>query len=374
MDLIYDNWKVLHGSCLDRLKELPDNSVDSVVTDPPYELGFMNKGWDSSGIAFNIDVWRECLRVLKPGGHLLAFGGTRTYHRMAVAIEDAGFELRDSIAWLYGSGFPKSQNISKALDKSLGAEVKTGKAFKVAGEYGERDLRDPEAQGESRDEMRHTAQTDEAKQWEGWGTALKPAFEPIVVGRKPLSEKTIAQNVLTHGTGGININGSRVGVDEGRWPANIILDEYTAELLDKQADASRFFYTAKASKKDRNEGLDEVVGKEIGGKGNGLARICSVCGAPQMKPCGCEGATFVNPVRQNFHPTVKPTQLMRYLVKLVTPPNGIVLDPFTGSGSTGKAAIFEGFNFIGVELTEDYLPIIKGRLTHADNSMKEKLL
>lgn len=452
MDLIYDNWKVLHGSCLDRLKELPDNSVDSVVTDPPYELGFMNKGWDSSGIAFNLDVWRECLRVLKPGGHLLAFGGTRTYHRMAVAIEDAGFEIRDSIAWLYGSGFPKSQNISKALDKSLGAEVKTGKAFKVAGEYGNRDLRDPEAQGESREEMRHTAQTDEAKQWEGWGTALKPAFEPIVVGRKPLSEKTIAQNVLTHGTGGINIDGSRIEAPDqqkleknwdrtqsvaaqegrnamsgglntidlsdykaqGRWPANIILDEYTAELLDEQSGisgggtvrkiarsrsgfmlsgsednvqeanapdnygdkggASRFFYVAKASKKDRNEGLDEVVGKEIGGKGNGLGRICSICGAPQMKPCGCEGATFVNPVRQNFHPTVKPTQLMRYLVKLVTPPNGIVLDPFTGSGSTGKAAILEGFKFVGVELTEDYLPIIKGRLAHAENSVKEKLL
>jgi site-specific DNA-methyltransferase (adenine-specific) len=320
MDIKTDNYFVMQGNCLERLKELEDNSIDSVITDPPYELGFMGKKWDNSGIAFNVDVWLECLRVLKPGGHLLAFGGTRTWHRLCVAIEDAGFEVRDSIAWLYGSGFPKSHNI----EKSSGDE-----------------------------------------KWAGWGTALKPAFEPIVVARKPVVG-TVANNVLKHGTGGLNIDATRIeaidqaeleknwdrtqseskdgfvnyvaqsGIDlrdyrpiAGRWPANILLDEFTADLVDdQQAGASRFFYTSKASKKDRNEGLGEL---------------------PQ----------------QNFHPTVKPTDLMRYLVKLVTPPNGTVLDPFTGSGSTGKAALLEGNKFIGVELTEEYFPIIKARLEHA---------
>jgi site-specific DNA-methyltransferase (adenine-specific) len=225
-----------------------------------------------------------------------------------------------------------------------------------------------------------------------------------VVARKPLIG-TVAENVLTHGTGGINIDGSRIATDEvitnhsrsadsaiskgkygdsskqqthqtdgqklGRWPANVILDEYSAELLDEQSDASRFFYVAKASKRDRNEGLDDIEGKEIGGKGNGLARTCAVCGASIMNPCECPDRTFVNPTRQNFHPTVKPTDLMRYLIKLVTPPGGVVLDPFTGSGSTGKAAILEGFRFIGCELTEDYIPIIEGRLQHAETMAAE---
>lgn len=363
-----DGWQVHHGSCLDVLPTLPDNSVDSIVTDPPYELGFMGKKWDSTGVAFNSEVWLECLRVLKPGGHLLAFGGSRTWHRIAVAIEDAGFEVRDSIAWLYGSGFPKSLDISKAIDKV----------------------------------------SDEAKQWQGWGTALKPAFEPVVVARKPLTG-TVAANVLEWGTGGLNIDGTRIGTDggtkkidpdkssasqnafgtglnggtvadlnAGRWPANVMLDEFTAALVDEQSGvsksqsgtftitrssgswdrqdkgmfdagrsstfegygdsggASRFFYVAKANKRDRNEGLDESGAK-------------------------------------NFHPTVKPTDLMRQLVRLVTPPGGTVLDPFTGSGSTGKAAILEGFNFIGIEITEDYLPIIEGRLNHAGNKRKETL-
>lgn len=434
--MIQGNSYTIHiGNNLDILPTLPDNSVDSIVTDPPYELGFMGKKWDSSGIAYSVELWTQCLRVLKPGGHLLSFGGTRTWHRVAVAIEDAGFEVRDSIAWMYGSGFPKSLDVSKAIDKAAGAEVKVGKAFKVAGEYGQRDLRDPEAQGLSRDEMRHEAQTPEAKQWEGWGTALKPAFEPIVVARKPLGGKTVAENVLTYGTGGLNIDGSRIATTDnlnggayaaegkerndgwgmqrgqagdyqqpsGRWPANVILDEYTAELLDEQSGirpggtypakrgqavntsfasgqetvggqrsmgdtggASRFFYVAKASRRDRNEGLDNIEGKQIGAKGNGLARTCAVCGASIMNPCDCPDRTFVNPTRQNFHPTVKPTDLMRYLIKLVTPPGGTVLDPFTGSGSTGKAAILEGFTFIGCELTEDYIPIIEGRLKHAE--------
>lgn len=385
---------VVHlGSCLDILPTLADNSVDSVVTDPPYELGFMGKAWDSSGIAFNVEVWRECLRVLKPGGHLLAFGGSRTWHRIAVAIEDAGFEIRDSIAWIYGQGFPKSMDISKQLDKMAGAEREV-----IGTNGGAPDLRDVGAKskeaigidklsfgqvsGAERTEILVTAPaTDDAKKWAGWGTALKPAFEPVVVARKPLIG-TVAANVLEWGTGAINIDGTRIGTQvqgyrtngkensvygdlsgtagerwegspNGRWPANVMLDEHTAQLLDEQADCSRFFYVAKASKRDRNEGLDELPEQRH---------------ADREKADGIGGdnpRNRSNKPRQNFHPTVKPTDLMRQLIRLVTPPGGTVLDPFTGSGSTGKAAILENFNFIGCELTEDYLPIIKGRLEHA---------
>ena len=427
-----ENAVVYHGSNLDVLPTLPDNSVDAIVTDPPYELGFMGKSWDSSGIAYSVELWAECLRVLKPGGHLLAFGGSRTWHRIAVAIEDAGFDVRDSIAWLYGSGFPKSLDISKAIDKAAGAEREvletipdrwTGKGSIY--QY---------AMAEEKENVNITAPaTEEAKKWQGWGTALKPAFEPIVVARKPLVG-TVAANVLAFGTGGLNIDASRIGYQGekpstwfdqqerknqnipfgstadttepsslGRWPANIILDEHTAGLLDEQSGerqagafpkkanvatgkhyeggwnavereqrlsldsggASRFFYVAKASKKDRNEGLEELEGKEIGAKGNGLGRTCATCSASVLDGCECADRTFVNPTRQNFHPTVKPTALMEYLVKLVTPPGGTVLDPFTGSGSTGKAALLNGFKFIGIELTADYLPIIEGRLKHA---------
>lgn len=453
-----DNWVVHFGSCLDVLPTLADNSVDSIVTDPPYELGFMGKKWDSTGIAFSAEVWAECLRVLKPGGHLLAFGGSRTWHRIAVAIEDAGFEVRDSIAWLYGSGFPKSLDISKAIDKAAGAERE-----KVRFDASE--VRNPKAVGNGRDGTAGATRpwiekamevgyhekdsdipaTPEAERWQGWGTALKPAFEPIVVARKPLIG-TVAANVLEYGTGGLNIDGTRIAHDSsvnleavqrqssdnpiqfggakpgdvvqmykpgGRWPANVILDEYTAELLDEQSGvsvskaaerglrisgqsgglagaqpnwkqgtdgvrghndsggASRFFYVAKASKRDRNEGLDQLAEQEIGAKGNGLARTCATCSASVLDGCECPDRTFVNPTRKNFHPTVKPTTLMRHLVKLVTPPGGTVLDPFTGSGSTGKAAILEGFQFIGIELTEDYLPIIEGRLVYANEQAKQ---
>ncbi len=413
------------GNNLDILPTLPDNSVDSIVTDPPYELGFMGKKWDNSGIAYSVELWTECLRVLKPGGHLLSFGGTRTWHRVAVAIEDAGFEVRDSIAWMYGSGFPKSLDVSKAIDKSAGAERKvigqkiTGNARTQEGWAGGQILVDTTAPS-----------TPEAQQWKGWGTALKPAFEPIVVARKPLIG-TVAANVLEHGTGGLNIDGSRIegnkpskpqpslrpnGEDsghalgsgggrngemsnnaQGRWPANVILDEYSAGELDEQSGvsksgknqtsdnrqtfsnevysgglgvhnsanshadtggASRFFYVAKASKRDRNEGLEEL---ETATAGDMVDRQEGSAG--MNSPRAGAGRTSGS---QNFHPTVKPTTLMRYLVKLVTPPNGTVLDPFTGSGSTGKAAILEGFDFIGIELTEEYLPIIEGRLKWAE--------
>ena len=439
-----ENAKVFFGSCLDVLPTLADNSVDAIVTDPPYEIGFMGKSWDNSGIAYNVDVWRECLRVLKPGGHLLAFGGSRTWHRLAVAIEDAGFEMRDSIAWLYGSGFPKSHNISKAIDKMHGAErTVVGQAMASPKGISQAEGRTDTAAGAYGGEAKlidiTESATDDAKKWDGWGTALKPAFEPIVVARKPLVG-TIAQNVLKYGVGGINVDATRIASqgenfdnlqgrpiqklatrrdgetdDEykarvlqspaqqealdklknlGRWPANIILDEYTAELLDEQSGnqvrgnagskqttnftfgstqekqtliqgttdkggASRFFYVAKASKRDRNEGLDELPDQILTGRDEGQDE--------RQVPY----KTRSNPVK-NTHPTVKPTALMQYLIRLVTPDNGVVLDPFAGSGSTGKAAILEGFGFIGIELTEEYLPIIAGRLEHAANTSEEK--
>lgn len=439
-----EKWKVYVGNNLEILPTLPDNSVDSIVTDPPYELGFMGKKWDSSGIAYNVELWKECLRVLKPGGHLLSFGGTRTWHRVAVAIEDAGFEVRDSIAWMYGSGFPKSLDVSKAIDKQAGAERQPITEI-VSDLFGDRteekklenpgSTKDRIAMGDGwQDSPTLTAPvTLEAKQWEGWGTALKPAFEPIVVARKPLIG-TVAENVLTYGTGALNIDGSRVKRKEGdnssagnrtatfgtqktqsggdgsggweqndfgRWPANVILDEYSAELLDEQSGisvskaggnsgsnanpmswseenacrprnghsdsggASRFFYVAKASKRDRNEGLEELpetTAAEMVDREEDSAGMNS----PRAGAGRTSGA-------KNFHPTVKPTELMKYLIKLVTPPNGTVLDPFTGSGSTGKAAILEGFRFIGIEMTEDYIPIIEGRLRHAELKSEEGL-
>jgi site-specific DNA-methyltransferase (adenine-specific) len=425
---------VYHGSNLDVLPTLPDNSVDAIVTDPPYELGFMGKSWDSSGIAYSVELWQECLRVLKPGGHLLAFGGSRTWHRLAVAIEDAGFDVRDSIAWLYGSGFPKSMDVSKAIDKAAGAERKVvGSASNGVKGLDAMNLaqgKRPQMYKEEKTYNLTEPATHEAKMWAGWGTALKPAFEPIVVARKPLVG-TVAANVLLWGVGGLNIDGSRIGTgtgetrtveypdirggnygqdgeayadratvkrevkDQGRWPANIILDEHTAGLLDEQSGvtksrsalmgngtrsegwnlntadpsvrghndsggASRFFYVAKASKKDRNEGLEDLPKKQVefGGHGNN-------------EPDGMT-QQLIHAPRQNFHPTVKPTALMEYLVKLVTPPGGTVLDPFTGSGSTGKAALLNGFKFIGIELTAEYLPIIEGRLKHAAETYAAK--
>jgi DNA modification methylase len=325
--LIIGDATIYQGNNLEILPKLPDNSVDSIVCDPPYELGFMNKSWDSSGIAYSVKLWQECLRVLKPGGHLLAFSGSRTYHRMTVAIEDAGFEIRDMIAWISNKTFPKSHNISKAIDRAAGAERKVVginqnvvRASKVAGgsDFGGFSKANPEIT---------EASTDEAKQWEGWGTGLKPTVEPIVMARKPV-EGTIAENVLNYGVGGLNIDATRIPDVDGRWPANLVIDEATAKELDEQSGASRFFFVARASKQDRNEGLDII----------------------------------------NNHPTVKPTALMQYLIRLVTPDNGVVLDPFTGSGSTGKAALLENKRFIGIELTAEYLPIIEGRLKHAQET------
>ena len=433
-------YQILHGNNLDILPTLADNSIDSIVTDPPYELGFMGKKWDSSGIAYSVELWQQCLRVLKPGGHLLSFGGTRTYHRVAVAIEDAGFELRDSIAWLYGSGFPKSLDVSKAIDKQAGAEREAVTEV-ISDIFGDQEVEKKLANpGSTADRLamgnnwqdnpvETKPKTPEAQQWQGWGTALKPAFEPVIVARKPI-EGTVANNVVKWGTAGINIDGSRIGTETisthnapkgsfaggepdrgsdtssykehtGRWPANIILDPYTAELLDEQSGtakakpartgkkggnsgtlgefggstadaighwpedfgggASRFFYVAKASKRDRNEGLEQLEEQRHSDR-----ELTDGVGGDNPR-------NRTNQAKQNFHPTVKPTSLMEYLIKLVTPPQGTVLDPFTGSGSTGKAAILQGFDFIGIEMTEEYLPIIEGRLKHAQAIVAERI-
>jgi len=318
------------GDCRDVMATLPAESVDAIVCDPPYGLSFMGKGWDH-GVP-GVDFWVEALRVLKPGGHLIAFGGTRTYHRLAVAIEDAGFEVRDCLMWLYGSGFPKSLDVSKAMDKQAGAEreVVGVKENSFGRKPGGGDGWDEAITGgqSSNHIFNITApNTDLAKQWHGWGTALKPAYEPAILARKPL-RGTVADNVAQWGTGGLNIDGCRVGDEGGRWPANVILDEEAAAALDEQSGgASRFFYTAKASRSEREAGLDGVEAQ-----------------------------------RANHHPTVKPIALMRYMIRLVAPRGAVVLDPFMGSGSTGCAAMVEGMQFIGIDITPEYVDIARRRL------------
>jgi DNA modification methylase len=376
-----------HGDCLDILRTMPDASIDAVVTDPPYGLSFMNKAWDHA--VPGPEVWRECLRVMKPGAHLLAFAGTRTQHRMACAIEDAGFEIRDMIAWVYGSGFPKSLDVSKAIDAAAGAEREV---------VGQRRYGDGHVQNSTKlappigtfqrtqdDRLDTAPATPEAQQWAGWGTALKPALEPITVARKPLIG-TVAANVLAHGTGAINVDGCRVGAaagDEplrwehgrsmgfhgaedrgpcqaltspGRFPANLIHDG-SDEAAAPFGDAARFFYCAKASQEDRNAGCDHLperapadrVDREEGSDG-------------MASPRAGAGRTSSS---RNHHPTVKPTDLMRYLCRLVTPPGGVVLDPFMGSGSTGRAAIIEGFRFVGCDLDSEYIEIARARIEDA---------
>ncbi len=335
---------IIHGDSQEVLKTLAENSIDAVVTDPPYGLSFMGKKWDYD--VPSSELWREVLRVLKPGGHLLSFGGTRTYHRMVVAIEDAGFEIRDQVQWIYGSGFPKSMNIGKKVETH-----------------------------------------------QGWGTALKPANEPIVLARKPLSEKTVAANVLKWGTGALNIDGSRIVTSEklssgrhttgdqqgpsgykttnrteyqqntqGRWPANILFDESAAVMLDEQSEyvgmkngipggASRFFYIAKASKRERNAGLEGMPTKTVI-LGHGQAAC------PKLTKDGRPNKPIEN---QNHHPTVKPIKLMEYLCKLIAPPGGTILDPFCGSGSTGVACLNLSLEFVGIEREAEYVEIAKRR-------------
>jgi site-specific DNA-methyltransferase (adenine-specific) len=411
---------LLKGDCRHQLATLPDNSVHAIITDPPYELGFMGKTWDSTGIAYNLEVWQQCLRVLKPGGHLLAFGGSRTYHRLACAIEDAGFEIRDQIMWVYGSGFPKSLDVSKAIDKSAGAKREVVGEREVWGRGVERftDIgEDIPVEGNAKVAITAPA-TDAAKQWDGWGTALKPAHEPIVLARKPL-DGTVANNVLTHGVGALNIDGCRVegakgngywggktakrGYDggwdsnakpntephsAGRWPANFIHDgsdevlqlfpdskggAYPAKrgqavatsfasgqeteggyrAMGDSGSAARFFYCAKASRTERNTGLDHLQPQRHSDRPS------------DDLPGGDNPRNRTNTPQTNFHPTVKPLALIHYLIKLVTPPGGTILDPFLGSGTTAVAATQLGHPWIGCELTPDYWPIIEARVNHA---------
>lgn len=557
-----------HGDCIAVMRGMADNSVDAVVTDPPYELGFMGKSWDASGIAYNVELWREAWRVLKPGGHLLAFSGARTQHRMVCAIEDAGFEVRDQIMWVFGSGFPKSQNVSKALDKAAGAEravLSEGRAVKRMIPGADQDATGSWIKDNGREYVPQVTApaTDAAQQWDGWGTALKPAHEPICVARKPLAKgHTVAANVLAFGTGAINVDGCRVGdfvnttpsgVDRrnaelaaqgyrpgtyqmgettpdgktGRWPANLIHDgsaEVVALFPDATSgaraagvrqslgsdrtlpstsagdggpaieastgSAARFFYQAQPEElcnantaEDHSTLLSQVddfaqslvaiaalhVGKPLSSTIRlFMSEIASASGnsgafstqqiqsiekkcLPELPPTsmpatiddhaklaemfaltatttimrsllnivgsaeaatlsiiatilghgarGCDpslnkrfmycakasradrNAGLVDPGPQfehgatlrkiddapktgNIHPTVKPTDLMAYLCRLVTPPGGVVLDPFMGSGSTGKAAMREGFQFIGIDLSEEYFPIAQARIEH----------
>jgi site-specific DNA-methyltransferase (adenine-specific) len=390
--------RLILGDSVDKLKKLEDNSVDSIVTDPPYGLSFMGKKWDYD--VPSQEIFEECLRVLKPGGYLLSFAGSRTYHRMAVRVEDAGFEIRDQIMWIYGSGFPKSLNIGKKVDE-----------------------------------------------YEGWGTALKPAHEPIVMARKPLSEKTVVNNVLEWGTGGINVEESRIPykskddmeirknthretnklgdgnfgggkysqpVESGRFPSNIIFDEEAGKILDEQSGqlksgfmkagtprlmsdnpnkntygkwnpdtvtndtygdkggASRFFYCPKTSKRDRNEGLENFEGKQIGTY-NAHSSDLENYGGSSLGAASMSGNNKMPQPKQNFHPTVKPTDLMLYLIRLVTPNGGTTLDPFMGSGSTGKAAVRGGFDFVGIEREKEYKRIAEARIQYEiDNPYSEE--
>jgi len=492
-----DNWKVEQGDCRDIMRTLPDNSVDAIVSDPPYGLSFMGKEWDH-GVP-GVEFWTEALRVAKPGAHLVAFGGTRTYHRLAVAIEDAGWEVRDCLSWLYGSGFPKSLAVDKAIDKRGGyphLAAQIGEALRMAREsrgltVGECDKRFcggttnwswfegrpkgqrapttqtfaaiaaewpevahlAEAVAEAEREVvgrdtkaRSTAgasalptmggsveykswditapATDAAKRWHGWGTALKPAWEPIILARKPLTG-TVAANVTQYGTGAINVDGCRIGTDAvqinrwddgakpfgggaghaytpsqstGRWPANVLLDEDAAGMLDAQAgergaqgkasgptliegstshsrgkfngvadtpfygDAggpSRFFYTAKVSRKEREAGLDGMP-ERISAKSNGAQAADDRGEMYDPNTVGLNRTVRTT----NHHPTVKPIALMRWLCRLVTPPNGLILDPFNGSGSTGCAAVLEGFRYLGCELEAEYVEIARRRIAY----------
>ena len=461
------NYKLYNGNMLEMLEVIAPNSIDAIVTDPPYELNFMNKGWDRSGIAFQKETWEKCLKALKPGGYLLAFGGSRTFHRIACAIEDAGFEIRDTICWLYGSGFPKSMNIGLAIDKKLGVESELGgvkpghQDFVNRTTQGHMQFEDgmsgfdrPWMHDEEKREAYHYEKlptSEEAKRWQGFGTALKPAYEPIIVSRKPC-EDTCIDNVMKYGVGGINIDECRIPLEEtyvyketnrkprennvftnetcgfdstenhtavanpnGRFPSNVLLtydetdyDEVCGGMpksgsgnngtpynyagreynnkdssmfngdkpqapsnYNDNGSAARYFYCAKASKRDRDEGLDAFETQHVAFSNQGKAELNR--GNVDFSGNIDSPLNAFNKVQsaKNTHPTVKPTSLMGYLIRLVTPKGGTVLDPFNGSGSTGKACMYEnvdrnaGYKYIGIELTPEYLPISDARIRYA---------
>lgn len=392
-----DSYKIYNGDMLDMLQVIEPESIDAIVCDPPYELGFMNKSWDSTGIAFKKETWENCLKVLKPGGYLLAFGGSRTYHRIACAIEDAGFEIRDCVMYLYGCGFSKSYNIGLAIDKKNGVDNRTGN-IRADGVNNQNICCDFKAMKPKFEER--IAQNE----WQGWGTCLKPAYEPIIVARKPF-KGSVVDNIIKYRVGGLNIDECRVGetggikkvniiknsgskicrfgcdgdkieTGEGRFPANVITDgsEEVAKGMPNttstpiaEESAMRYFYSAKASKKDRDEGLDAFQDKTFH----------SVLNQKNGSGDRLDGAK--TPIRKNIHPTCKPTELMQYLVRLVSPKGATILDPFMGSGSTGKAVMFENrerdanYKFIGIELTDEYLPIAQARIEYARDKFKYDL-
>jgi DNA modification methylase len=413
--------ELIHGDCLEEMKKLAVNSIDAIVCDPPYELGFMGKSWDSTGIANNVQLWGEALRVLKPGGHLLAFSGTRTYHRMASAIEDAGFEVRDMIEWVYGSGFPKSLNIGKAVDKLQGNEREQTKNNVTCPDFPNPCKGHPTANrclggGVNR----HATPTKGTSEWEGWGTALKPAHEPICMARKPLAEKTVAENVLKWGTGGINIDESRVGTEEmkftrastlgnnlnmeggkaqedyvgedqiGRFPANLIHDnsEEVRECFpESNTKSTKIGNSRYKGKQYAGEGYYGTRNNENSytDSGNASRFFKSIAYYPKASKSernkGCEGLEETSAPkygsekritvggskdtalpRANHHPTVKPIALMEYLIKMVSKEGATILDPFMGSGSTGVAAKQCNRNFIGIELDKDYYDIAVKRI------------
>jgi site-specific DNA-methyltransferase (adenine-specific) len=390
------------GDCTKVMPTLAECSLDACVTDPPYELGFMNKAWDRAGVAFDAQTWWHVYRVLKPGAHLLAFGGTRTFHRIACAVEDAGFEIRDSIAWMYGSGFPKSADVAKLIDKAEGAvrAKQTGyRPRRGSASLNPSGYNTPEWVPQVREPV-----TEAAKEWQGWGTALKPAFEPIVVARKPFSG-TIEQNVRQHGTGALNIDGTRVPVDPddpvneavwtvrpsemrpgtvgfcssnvdgrriatappegGRWPPNVLLDEAAAEELDRQAPA----LTSGGGPIRRNgDKFREVYGAFQGSEEDGIGRG-DTGGASRFFPVFryVPKPTSRERVRSEevTHPTIKPVALMRWLARLVTPRGGLLLDPFMGSGATVEAALIEGFQVVGIDLEQSFGELVKQRIVRA---------
>jgi DNA modification methylase len=364
---------LLSGDCLDVMATLPENSVDTLVTDPPYGTAFMAKAWDVTGVAFRPETWAAALRVAKPGAILMAFGGTRTFHRLACAIEDAGWEIRDTMMWVYGSGFPKSHDISKGIDRAAGAErervpggigKKSGETYSKNGGY---------VAGEA---ISDAPATPVAVLWDGWGTALKPAWEPIILAMKPL-DGTFAQNAQKWGVAGLWIDGGKVGTDilpgqargnarvtsfasggitperAGRWPSNLVHDGSDEVLAGFPNEAARYFYCAKASRAEREAGCEGTGGQPC-------QRLTMYSEKDGVRiPRG-------NPITNNYHPTVKPLALMRYLCRLTkTPTGGVVLDPFMGSGSTGCAAIMEGREFIGIEKEADYLAIAERRIRDA---------
>lgn len=384
-------YQVLQGNNIDVLKTFPDNHFDSIVTDPPYGIDFLGKSWDANTGA--LETYQECLRVLKPGGHILAFSAARTYHHLAITLEQAGFEIRDQIMWIYSSGFPKSQDVGKSIergenkrkDNALGikrSKIESGpktncpKCNKTLNGTNQNTCE--ELQCDLRDAL---APADNA--WAGWGTALKPAHEPIALARKPI-RGSIRDNVVKHGVGALNIDATRIPIqgtdtrsggsnghsrltfgegitsnedshiayeanDQGRFPSNVI-----GEIAD---DYQKYFYCPKVSRRERHIGFDfDTMPTIVNNNGNPMGQLAG------DKNSALKDVEKNTSDKGNNHPTVKPIELMKYLIKLVTPPNGIVLDPFNGSGSTGCAAVELGFEYVGIELDPKYVEIAKARI------------